>query len=121
MLWPLKVRLTCAAPDDWYLMSIWKSVFEVVNLPAISKPVALLSVSLAPLMSCDVDAWPIPKGRLQAAAARLTNATMTTLRMSVAPRIRRWPGAIAGPSYWLFRLFDRSFRKHPGEVLLVFG
>src|SRR5690242_4067531 len=83
------VRSMCAAPEDWYLTSILKAVPEVVNLPPISKPVALLRLSVAPLISCEVDAWPMPKGRLHAAARSPTNATMTILRMALTPDLKK--------------------------------
>ena len=64
-------------------MSIWNLSEPEVNLPATSKPDALLRLSAAPFSSCDVEACPMPNGSPQAAAAKQTTAAIRTLRIEI--------------------------------------
>src|SRR5579859_1893020 len=115
------VASTCAVPFDWYWMSIWKWSEPVVNLPATSKPEALLKLSAAPLINCDVEACPMPNGRLQAAAAKPATAAIRTLRIEIPSETKDGPATLPGHPTCLLGLFDSPFDQHPREVLLVLG
>src|SRR5579859_2730521 len=115
------VTSTWAEPDDWYLMSTWKLLEPVVNLPLTSKPEALARLSAAPLTSCDVEAWPMPNGRLHAAATKQTTAAIRTLCIGIPSQKRNGPATLPGHPTCLLGLFDSPSDKHPREVLLVLG
>src|SRR5205823_8223718 len=115
------VTSTWVAPDGWYLMSIVNLSEPVVNLPLTSKLDAFARLSAAPLTSCDVEAWPMPNGRLHAAAMKQTTAAMTTLRIEIPFEKKDGPARLPGHPTFLLGLFDSPSDKHPGQVLLVLG